>query len=124
MKYVDGFVFVVKKNKIDAYKKMAKDASKMFKRLGAIGYYECMGDDLNPETGGMKMLPFPKLTKPKKDETIWFSFIIYKSKAARDKANKNMMKEMEKEMKKTGKKMEMPFDMKRMSYGGFKVIVE
>lgn len=124
-KYVDGYVLVVPKKKVDAYRKMAKDASKIWKKCGALEYMECLGDDLTPDMGGMKILTFTKLMKLKKNETVWFSFITYKSRAHRDRVNKNVMKEMEKKygkeaMDSTG----MPFDMKRMAYGGFKVAVE
>jgi uncharacterized protein YbaA (DUF1428 family) len=123
MSYVDGFVLVVPKNKVAAYKKMAVAGSKIWKRLGALQYFECIGDDLNPDTHGMKILGFPKMTKLKKNETVWFSFIIYKSRAHRDAVNKKMMQEMEKEYK--GKEdMPMPWDMKRMAFGGFRVVVE
>ena len=123
MKYVDGFVLVVPKKKVGAYRKMAQLAGKMWKRHGALEYFECIGDDLNPNTGGMKAMTFPKMAKLKKGETVWFSFIVYKSKAHRNKVNAKVMKDpmMNEE---NWKDKPMPFDMKRMAYGGFKVIVE
>lgn len=120
MKYVDGFVFVVSKKKIGAYKKMAKEAGKIWKKYGALDYFECMGDDLTPQH---IKLTFPKLTKLKPGESVWFSFITYKSKAHRDKVNAAVMKYFEKKYSKP-EQMIMPFDMNRMSYGGFKTIVE
>lgn len=115
MKYVDGFVIAVPKKKINAYKKMAQEGRDLWMRLGALEYFECVGDDFNAPWA----LPFPKMMKLKPDETVVFSWITYKSKAHRDSINKKMMKEMEeKNMPK-----EMPFDMKRMAYGGFKVMV-
>lgn len=119
MTYVDGFVFAVPKNNFQAYKKMAKEAGKVWKKHGALGYYECIGDDLHPK---MVSLTFPKLIKLKPTENAWFSFIIFKSKAHRNKVNANVMKEFEKKYKK--QEMKMPFDMKRMSYAGFKTIIK
>lgn len=123
MKYVDGFVFVVEKKNLAAYKKMAQQGAKMWKKHGALEYMECRGDDVNPDTHGMKMITFPRLTNLKKNETVWFSFITYKSKAHRNAVNKKVMKEMSEKMK--GHENDpMPFDMKRMSFGGFNVIVD
>lgn len=123
MKYVDGYVLVVSKKNLRAYQKMASSAGKLWKKHGALEYYECVGDDLTPDMGSMKTLTFYKMTKLKKSETVWFSFIIYKSKKHRDAVNAKVMKEMDKEMEKH-KHEKMPFDMKRMAYGGFKVTVE
>lgn len=125
-KYVDGFVLVVPKKNVKKYVSMAKGAGKMWKKLGALDYFECMGDDLNPNTHGTKMLGFPRMTKLKKDETAWFSFITYKSKAHRDAINKKVHSEMDKMMEKHPeyKDMPMPWVMKRFSYAGFKTMVE
>ncbi len=120
MTYVDGFVFVVSKKKIKEYTKMASEGGKIWKKFGALQYFECRGDHLNPQH---ITLTFPKLTKLKSDETVWFSFIIFKSKKHRDSVNKKVMSYMEKKYK-DAKDMSMPFDMNRMAYGGFKVIVE
>lgn len=124
-KYVDGFVLVVPKKNTKAYKKMAMEGAKMWKKAGALDYFECMGDDLFPKAmgPGAKPLTFPKMTKTKKGEAVWFSFIVYKSKAHRDQVNKKVMAQMDKEAAKY-KDMVMPFDIKRMAYGGFKAIVE
>jgi alkaline phosphatase len=122
MKYVDGFVLVVPKSKRKEYKKMASEGAKMWKSYGALEYFECVGDDMNPKMGDAKVLTFPKMAKARKGEEVWFSFIIYKSKSHRDAVNKKMMKGMEEWEKKHGK-MKMPFDIKRMAYGGFKVEV-
>ena len=122
-KYIDGFVFVVPKKKVPEYKKMAQLGAKIWKKFGALDYKECMGDDLAPKMkGGMKHLLFPKMAKAKPDETVWFSYIVYKSKKHRDQVNAKVMKEMEKEMKEY-KDKPMPFDMKRFAYGGFEVVV-
>lgn len=120
MTYVDGFVLVVKKSKIAAYKKMAKDAGKVWKKHGALAYKECIGKDLHPK---FVTLTFPKLIKAKSDETVWFSFITYRSKAHRDKVNAAVMKFFEKKYGEDAHK-DMPFDMKRMSYGGFEAVVD
>lgn len=121
-KYVDGFVLVVPKNKVAAYRKMAKEGNNLWMKHGALDYKECMGDDLNPNMGGMTSLTFPKMTKMGKNETVWFSYITYKSRAHRDQVNKKVMAEMDMNEEKH-KKMQMTFDMKKMAYGGFKVMV-
>lgn len=100
---------------------MAQTGLKVWKKHGAIHYFECQGDDIFPKSGDMKILDFPKLTKLKPNETVWFSFIIYKSKAHRDKVNSLVMKDPIMNDPKWAKKM--PFDPKRMAYGGFKAIV-
>jgi uncharacterized protein YbaA (DUF1428 family) len=121
---VDGFVFVVAKDKIEDYEKMAKEANKMWMKYGAIQYMECMGDDLKAqEMGGIKSLTFTELAKPNPNETVWFSFIVFKSKKDRDEINAKVMEEMNKEAEKY-KDIPMPFDMKRMAVGGFEVKVE
>ena len=120
--YVDGFVLVVPKKNIAAYRKMAQGGAKMWKKYGALDYKECMGDDLTPHMGGIPTPTFPRLAKLKKGETVWFSYITYKSRAHRDQVNKKVMAEMDKQAKKY-KDTPMPFDLKRMAYGGFKVMV-
>ena len=119
MNYVDGFVLVVPKKNFSKYKKMAEAAGKVWKKHGALQYFECMGDDLSPK--GIK-LTFPKMTNLKPGETVWFSFITYKSKKHRDKVNKAVMREFEKDSDKYHDKP-MPFDMNRIAYGGFKTII-
>jgi uncharacterized protein YbaA (DUF1428 family) len=115
--YVDGFVLVVPKKNLKAYASMAKVGAKVWREHGALEYRECVGDDLTPKCG----LPFPKLTKTKPGETVVFSWITYKSKAHRDKVNAKVMKDPRLAASMEGK--EMPFDMKRMAYGGFKLLV-
>ena len=121
MTYVDGFVLVVARKNLKAYRKMAQIGATAWLKHGALEYKECVGDDLNPNMGGMPILTFPRLAKTKSGETVVFSYIVYKSRAHRDQVNKKVMKEMEKTM---NKDMPMPFDMKRMAYGGFKVLVK
>ncbi|NUN11944.1 DUF1428 domain-containing protein [Candidatus Micrarchaeota archaeon] len=123
MTYVDGFVLVVPKKNVNAYKKMAELGKKIWMKHGALQYFECVGDDLNPNMGGMKFMPFPKLTKAKPTETVFFSFIIFKSRAHRDAVNKKVMSDSSMNDPTNGGK-KMPFDMKRMSYGGFKTLVQ
>ena len=123
-KYVDGFVLVVPKNKIEEYKKMAKEGARMWKKYGALEYFECMGEDLSPKPfDGEKPLAFPVLAKAKPDETVWFSFVVYKSKKHRDEVNAKVIMEMNKEKEKY-KDVKMPFETNRMAYGGFEVAVE
>ncbi len=123
-KYVDGFVLVVPKNKTKDYKKMALEGKDVWMRLGALEYFECKGDDLNPKAmGPEKALTFPKMTKAKPNETVWFSFVVFKSKKHRDEVNAKVMNEMKK-LEAKYKDVAMPFDMKRMAYGGFEAVVE
>jgi uncharacterized protein YbaA (DUF1428 family) len=121
MSYVDGFVMPIPKKNLAAYKKMAAEGAKAWKKHGALAYYECVGDDLSPKgVPGMKITHFPTMAKAKAGETVVFSFIIYKSRAHRDAVNKRVMKEMSAQPQPTS----MPFDMKKMAYGGFKTLVQ
>jgi uncharacterized protein YbaA (DUF1428 family) len=117
-KYIDGFVLPVPKKNLAAYARMAKKASKIWKELGALDYKECVGDDLNIKF----CLPFPKGIKSKPGETVVFSYIVYKSRAHRDKVNAAVMKDPR--IAAMCDPKDMPFDCKRMLYGGFKAIVE
>ena len=118
MSYVDGFVLPVPKKNLGAYKRMSAKAGKIWRQHGAIEYRECVGDDLKVKCG----MPFPKLAKPKAGETVVFSWIVYKSRKHRDQVNKKVMKDKRIASMMEGKSM--PFDVKRMSYGGFNVIVD
>ena len=118
MKYVDGFVLSVKKNKIKEYKKMAEMGKKMWLKYGALEYVEAVGDDLK-SASKWGCWAFPKMAKTKPDETVVFAFIVYKSKAHRNLVNRKVMKDPL--MKSDHKSM--PFEMKRMAVGGFKIIV-
>jgi uncharacterized protein YbaA (DUF1428 family) len=117
MQYVDGFVLIVPKKNVKAYFAMAKKAGKIWREHGALEYRECVGDDLNVKIG----LPFPRLTKLKAGETVVFSWIVYKSRAHRNKVNANVIKDPR--MNGICDAKSMPFDMKRMSLGGFSVLV-
>lgn len=120
MTYVDGFVFVVKKKNLVAYKKMAAEGGKLWKKHGALSYKECIGNDLTPEH---VKLTFPKLTKCKKDEIVCFSYITYKSKSHRDTVNAKVMKDPAMSAE-AWKDKPMPFDMNRMTMGGFEAFVD
>jgi uncharacterized protein YbaA (DUF1428 family) len=124
--YVDGFLLAVPKNKVQEYIKMAEEAKNLWLRHGALDYKECIGDDLNPMppegVENMKTLSFEEATNTSVDETVWFSFIVFKSREHRDEVNAKVMKDMKEEMAKL-KDTPMPFDMKRVFYGGFKVEV-
>ncbi len=123
-KYVDGFVIVVPKDKIGEYQKMAEGGKEMWMKYGALEYMECMGEDLEPiDMGGVKPLAFTDLTKSQPNETVWFSFIVFESKQHRDEVNAKVMEEMTKQAEE-GKDVAMPFDVKRMVYGGFEAKVE
>ena len=116
--YVDGFVIVIAKKNVEAYKKLAKKAGKIWMEYGAIDYRECVAEDLKADFG----LPFPKLVGGiKPSETIIFSWITYKSRKQRDSVNKKVMAD---ERLASMHPDEMPFDMKRMSYGGFETLVK
>jgi uncharacterized protein YbaA (DUF1428 family) len=115
MPYVDGFVLPVPKKNLSSYRRMAQKAGKIWRQYGALDYKECVGDDLKVKMG----VPFPRQMKVKPGETVVFSYIVYKSRAHRDRVNAKVMKEMAN----LGAPKDMPFDMKRMAYGGFKVAV-
>jgi uncharacterized protein YbaA (DUF1428 family) len=116
-RYVDGFVLPVPKKHFAAYKKMATLASKVWKQHGAVDYLECVGDDLKIGMG----TPFPRAARARKGETVVFSWILYKSKAHRNAVNKKVMKDPRIAAMMNEK---MPFDVKRMVMGGFRVFVE
>jgi uncharacterized protein YbaA (DUF1428 family) len=116
MKYVDGYVLPVPKKNLKDYIRMARMGEKMLRKHGALDYKECVGDDLKTKWG----TPFPRMMKLKPGETVVFSYIVFKSRAHRDRVNAKVMKEMEKMCE----SKDMPFDVKRMVYGGFKVLVE
>ena len=115
--YVDGFVLVIPKKNTGKYKTLAKDAARVWRRFGALDYKECMIDDAKPK---WVTHTFPKMTKAKAGEAVWFSFITYKSRAHRDAVNKKVMAYFDKKYKDHSHK-DMPFDMRRMAYAGFRV---
>lgn len=119
MLYVDGFVLPVPKKNVQAYRRLAQGASKVWLKYGALEFRECVGDDLNIKMG--MGVSFPRALKLKRGETVFFSYIVYKSRAHRDRVNAKVMKDPS--MKNMDME-KMPFDVKRMLYGGFKVLVD
>jgi len=118
MSYVDGFVVPVPKRKKQAYVRMARKAAKVWREHGALEYRECRGEDLRVKFG----VGFPKLAKAKSGETVFFSWITYKSRKHRDQVNAKVMKDSRLQEMMGGTAM--PFDMKRISYGGFEILVD
>lgn len=117
-RYVDGYVLPVPKKNLATYRKLAKIGAKVWRSHGALEYFECVGDDFNVFCG----VSFAKQIKLKRGETVVFSFIVYKSRADRDRVNAKVMTDPRITGAMDPKKM--PFDMNRMVYGGFKVLVE
>jgi uncharacterized protein YbaA (DUF1428 family) len=117
MAYVDGYVIPVPKKKLDAYRHMARKAGKVWRDHGALEFRECVADDVKPG----KHTSFPQSVKLKPGETVVFSWIVFKSRAHRDRVNAKVMKDPR--LAKMMNPKEMPFDAKRMFWGGFKVLV-
>ncbi len=117
-RYVDGFVIPVPKAKVAAYRRMAKLGAKVWREHGALEYRECIADDVKPG----KLTSFPQSVKLKANEVVWFSWIVYKSRKHRDQVNANVMKDPR--LAKMMDPKSMPFDGKRMFYGGFKVVID
>ncbi len=117
MRYVDGFVVPVPKKKLEAYRRMAQKAGRIWREHGALEFVECVADDVKRG----KSTSFPRSVKQKPGETVMFSYIVFKSRAQRDRVNAKVMKDprLAKMMDPTA----MPFDGKRMFYGGFKILV-
>lgn len=118
-KYVDGFVFSVPREREAEYKKMAREAARVWKRFGALDYKECVAADVHPEH---VTFTFPKMAKTKEGEAVWFSYVVYRSKKHRDEVVASVMAYFDKKYKDKGMQ-DMPFDMKRFATGGFKVEV-
>jgi uncharacterized protein YbaA (DUF1428 family) len=118
MPYVDGFIVPVPRRKLDAYRSMARKAGKIWREHGALEFRECAADDVKPG----KVTSFPQSVKLKPGEIVMFSWIVFKSRTDRDRVNKKVMKD-----KRLANMMDpkaMPFDAKRMIYGGFKTLVD
>lgn len=118
MSYVDGFLIPVPKKNINAYRRMARAAGKLWKQYGALEYRECVGDDLKIKG----VVPFTRSARVKSGDTVAFSWIVYKSRTHRDRVNAEVMKDP-----RIARMMNLknpPFDARRMVYGGFKVLVE
>ncbi|HBA83364.1 MAG TPA: DUF1428 domain-containing protein [Verrucomicrobia bacterium] len=118
MSYVDGFVIAAPKKNMPAYIRMARVAARVWRDHGALDYKECVGDDLDVKMG----LPFSRLANIKPDETVVFSYIVFKSRAHRDRVNAKVMKDPR--IAASCDEKSMPFDIQRMAYGGFKVVVD
>ncbi len=117
MRYVDGYVVPVPKKKMQAYRSMAQKAGKIWREYGALEYVECVGDDVKPG----KRTSFPRSVKLKPSETVVFAYIVYKSRAHRDRVNAKVMKDPR--LKPMMDIKALPFDAKRMFWGGFRVLV-
>jgi len=118
MRYVDGYVLPVPKKNLQIYRRMAQKAGKVWRDHGALEFRECAGDDLKVKMG----VSFPRRIKAKRGETVFFSWIVFKSRAHRDRVNAKVMKDPR--LAKMMDEGPMPFDVKRMVYGGFKVLVD
>ena len=118
MSYVDGFVIPVPQDKIERYREIATQACKLWIEHGAIQYHECVGDDMDVKD----MVSFPQLASAQPGETVVFAWIVYRSREHRDEVNARVMADPR--IHEMCGKDEMPFDCKRMAYGGFKSIVE
>lgn len=118
MKYVDGYVVPVPKKKLQAYRAMAQKAAKVWREHGALQYKECVADDVKRG----KWTSFPQSVKLKPEETVVFAYVVYKSRAHRDRVNKKVMSDPR--LKDMCDPKNLPFDGKRMFWGGFKVLVD
>ncbi|MEK6210120.1 MAG: DUF1428 domain-containing protein [Pseudomonadota bacterium] len=118
MRYVDGFVLPVPKKNLQAYRRVARKAGKIWREHGAFDYVECVADDVKPG----KYTSFPQSVKLKANEVVCFSWIVYKTRKHRDRVNARVMKDPR--MASMMDPKSMPFDGKRLIYGGFKVLVD
>jgi uncharacterized protein YbaA (DUF1428 family) len=118
MNYVDGFVVPVPKAQLAAYRRLARKAGQIWREHGALNYVECVADDVKPG----KLTSFPQAVKLKPDEVVVFSWIVYPSRAQRDRINKKVMSDPR--LAEMTDQKTMPFDGKRMFWGGFKTMVE
>jgi uncharacterized protein YbaA (DUF1428 family) len=118
MSYVDGFLLPVPKRSLEAYRRMARKSGKVWREHGALDYVECVADDVKPG----KWTSFPQAVKLKPGEAVWFSWIVYKSRKHRDRVLAKVMKDKRLAPMMDPKKL--PFDGRRMMWGGFKVMVD
>jgi uncharacterized protein YbaA (DUF1428 family) len=116
-RYVDGYVLPVPKKNLEAYRRLARKAGRIWREHGALEFRECVGDDLNVKMG----VPFPRRIRLKPGETVLFSWIMFTSRAHRDRVNAKVMRD--ERLSKMDPEA-MPFDCKRMVYGGFNVLVD
>jgi len=117
MRYVDGYVLPVPKGNLAAYRRMAEKAGRIWREHGALEYRECAGEDLRVKFG----VPFSRLAKAKPGETVVFSWIVFKSRTHRDRVNAKVIKDPR--IAAMGNHTSVPFDVKRMAYGGFTILV-
>lgn len=116
-RYVDGYVLPIPTKNVPAYRKIARQAARVWREHGALQYCEAVGQDLRPRP----FVPFPRAMKCKPGETVVFAWIVFRSRAHRDKVNASVMKDP----RLAGMaKQPMPFDHKRMAYGGFEILVD
>ena len=115
-RYVDGFVLPMPKKNLAAYRRLARKAGKIWMEHGALQYCECAGEDMKVKMG----VPFTRLAKTKRGETVVFAWIVYKSRKHRNEVNKKVMKDK----RLTGSPADMPFDFRRMTFGGFEIMVD
>jgi uncharacterized protein YbaA (DUF1428 family) len=118
MSYVDGYVLPVPKKNLKIYARLARKAGKIWREHGALEFRECVGDDLDTRHA----VSFPQQIKLKRAETVMFSWITFESRADRDRVNAKVMKDPR--LAKMMDAKAMPFDSKRMVYGGFKILVQ
>ena len=116
--YIDGFVLPIPKDKIDRYRQIAEQAGKIWREHGALEYRECVGDDLDVKD----QVPFPRIIETNPDETVVFAWIVFESREHRDRVNARVIADAR--LAGMAEDGPMPFDCKRMAYGGFKTIVE
>lgn len=115
-RYVDGFLTPVPKKNAAAYRRLARQAGKIWREHGALEYRECVGEDVKPG----KVTSFPRSVKLKQGEEVWFSWIVYRSRAHRDRVNARVMKDPRLQMD----PKRMPFDGRRMIWSGFEIAVD
>ena len=117
-RYVDGFVLPIPRRNAEKYRRIAQRAGRIWREHGALEYRECIAEDVKPG----RYTSFPQSVKLKPGEAVWFSWIVFKSRKHRDRVNAKVMKD--KRMNMMGSIKDMPFDAKRMIFGGFRVIVK
>jgi uncharacterized protein YbaA (DUF1428 family) len=120
MPYVDGFVLAVPKKKLADYRRLARLAGRVWREHGALEYRECVADDVKPG----KLTSFPQSVKLKPGEIVVFAWIVYKSRAARDRVNAKVLQDLRLAKQGMFDLKSLPFDAKRMIYGGFKAMVD
>lgn len=120
-RYVDGFVLPVSNDELDAYRDLAAAAGEVWMKHGALAYFEGVGEDVEPDTGGVPVRTFPALAETAADESVVFAFITFESREHRDEVNAKVMDDPAMDPEEFDG--EMPFDPERMAYGGFRSLV-